>query len=142
VLDEPLSGLDSNLADIVLAALSETARTRRTTVLMSVHQPSASMWAQFDRLLLMAEGGRTAFFGDASEATVCVVTVRLHLADGADRMEMAASDMSIQQCQCQRQRQAVAGSGRQWQAVVGSDKWRARRYCARREGTCSWQKVR
>lgn len=68
VLDEPLSGLDSALADIVIAALAEVARERRTTVLMSVHQPSASMWAQFDQLLLMAEGGRTAFYGPASEA--------------------------------------------------------------------------
>ena len=38
VLDEPLSGLDSSLADIVIAALAQQARTMQTTVIFSVHQ--------------------------------------------------------------------------------------------------------
>ena len=33
-------------------------------VLVTVHQPSASLFAQFDTLLLLAKGGKTVYFGD------------------------------------------------------------------------------
>lgn len=36
-------------------------------VLATIHQPSASLFAQFDTLLLMARGGKTVYFGDIGE---------------------------------------------------------------------------
>ena len=75
VLDEPLSGLDSALADIVVGALVETARTSQTTVVISVHQPSPTAWASFDDVLLMAAGGHTAFFGVAASAGTQVAEI-------------------------------------------------------------------
>lgn len=68
LLDEPLSGLDSALATTVIDVLGTIASTRATTVIMSVHQPSAAMWDRFDRLLLLSPGGHTAFLGAAADA--------------------------------------------------------------------------
>ncbi|CAI7591118.1 unnamed protein product [Penicillium discolor] len=45
-LDEPTSGLDGQ------------------AVLVTIHQPSASLFAQFDTLLLLAKGGKTVYFGN------------------------------------------------------------------------------
>jgi len=73
-LDEPLSGLDSSLATLVLHALSTDAATRSTTILLSVHQPSASMWYHFADLMLMAPGGHTAYFGNAQAAQAHVAS--------------------------------------------------------------------
>lgn len=36
-------------------------------VLATIHQPSALLFQQFDRLLLLAKGGRTVYFGDIGE---------------------------------------------------------------------------
>ena len=36
-------------------------------VLVTIHQPSASLFAQFDTLLLLAKGGKTVYFGDIGE---------------------------------------------------------------------------
>lgn len=33
-------------------------------VLATIHQPSAVLFEQFDRLLFLAKGGRTVYFGD------------------------------------------------------------------------------
>ena len=84
VLDEPLSGLDSNLADIVVGALVATARDAQTTVLLSVHQPSPAAWQQFDDLLLLSAPGRTAFFGPRADA-VRVTAAALHVAEPSER---------------------------------------------------------
>ena len=40
-------------------------------ILCTIHQPSALIFQQFDRLLLLAKGGKTVYFGDIGEnATV------------------------------------------------------------------------
>lgn len=36
-------------------------------VLATIHQPSAFLFQRFDRLLLLAKGGRTVYFGDIGE---------------------------------------------------------------------------
>lgn len=37
-------------------------------ILCTIHQPSAILFQQFDRLLLLAKGGRTLYFGDIGES--------------------------------------------------------------------------
>ncbi|PWZ22313.1 hypothetical protein Zm00014a_005800 [Zea mays] len=65
-LDEPTSGLDSASAFFVTQTLRGLARDGRT-VIASVHQPSSEVFLLFDCLYLLS-GGRTVYFGKASEA--------------------------------------------------------------------------
>lgn len=62
-LDEPTSGLDSQTAWSICALLRKLASNGQA-VLCTIHQPSAVLFQQFDRLLFLASGGRTVYFGD------------------------------------------------------------------------------
>ncbi|PHU15521.1 ABC transporter G family member 11, partial [Capsicum chinense] len=65
-LDEPTSGRDSASAFFVTQTLCCLSRDGRT-VIASIHQPSSEVFEQFDRLYLLS-GGKTAYFGQVSEA--------------------------------------------------------------------------
>nr|XP_010918473.1 ABC transporter G family member 11 [Elaeis guineensis] len=65
-LDEPTSGLDSASAFFVTQTLRGLSRGGRT-VIASIHQPSSEVFELFDRLFLLS-GGKTVYFGQASEA--------------------------------------------------------------------------
>ncbi|KAL2848368.1 ABC-2 type transporter-domain-containing protein [Aspergillus pseudoustus] len=65
-LDEPTSGLDSQTAWSISALLRKLA-DHGQAILCTIHQPSAMLFQQFDRLLLLAKGGRTVYFGDIGE---------------------------------------------------------------------------
>nr|XP_010933304.1 ABC transporter G family member 11 [Elaeis guineensis] len=65
-LDEPTSGLDSASAFFVTKTLRGLSRDGRT-VIASIHQPSSEVFELFDRLYLLS-GGKTVYFGQASEA--------------------------------------------------------------------------
>ncbi|KAF7554878.1 hypothetical protein G7Z17_g2591 [Cylindrodendrum hubeiense] len=62
-LDEPTSGLDSQSSWAICAFLRKLADAGQA-VLCTVHQPSAILFQQFDRLLFLAAGGKTVYFGD------------------------------------------------------------------------------
>jgi len=62
-LDEPTSGLDGQAAFNTVRFLRKLADNGQA-VLVTIHQPSASLFAQFDTLLLLAKGGKTVYFGD------------------------------------------------------------------------------
>lgn len=62
-LDEPTTGLDSQSAWGVIDFIRKLAN-QGTTILCTIHQPSSVLFNQFDRLLLLAEGGKTVYFGD------------------------------------------------------------------------------
>ncbi|KAH8045228.1 ATPase [Aureococcus anophagefferens] len=68
LLDEPLTGLDSSRAFSVLEALRARATAGHRAILLSVHQPTSKLWLLFDKLVLMAPGGRVAYEGSASDA--------------------------------------------------------------------------
>ncbi|KAI3554860.1 ATPase [Colletotrichum abscissum] len=61
-LDEPTSGLDSQTS-LSICTLLETLRQNGQAILCTIHQPSATLFERFDRLLLLARGGRTVYFG-------------------------------------------------------------------------------
>ncbi|KAI0500021.1 hypothetical protein KFK09_018229 [Dendrobium nobile] len=65
-LDEPTSGLDSASAFFVTQTLRDLSRRGRT-VMASIHQPSSEVFELFDQLYLLS-GGKTVYFGKASEA--------------------------------------------------------------------------
>ncbi|KAF1833952.1 ABC transporter [Decorospora gaudefroyi] len=62
-LDEPTSGLDGQAAFNTVRFLRRLADVGQA-VLVTIHQPSALLFAQFDSLLLLAKGGKTVYFGD------------------------------------------------------------------------------
>ncbi|KUJ24542.1 uncharacterized protein LY89DRAFT_776636 [Mollisia scopiformis] len=61
--DEPTSGLDSQTSWAILDLLQKLSKAGQS-ILCTIHQPSAMLFQRFDRLLLLAEGGRTVYFGD------------------------------------------------------------------------------
>ncbi|KAF5024202.1 hypothetical protein F66182_3716 [Fusarium sp. NRRL 66182] len=62
-LDEPTSGLDSQSAYNIVRFLKKLASSGQA-ILCTIHQPNASLFENFDRLLLLQRGGRTVYFGD------------------------------------------------------------------------------
>ena len=62
-LDEPTSGLDSQTAWSICALLRKLADNGQA-ILCTIHQPSAILFQEFDRLIFLAKGGKTVYFGD------------------------------------------------------------------------------
>ena len=62
-LDEPTSGLDSQSSWAIIAFLRKLADSGQA-VLATIHQPSAILFQEFDRLLFLAKGGKTVYFGE------------------------------------------------------------------------------
>ncbi|KAF4961927.1 hypothetical protein FSARC_9968 [Fusarium sarcochroum] len=62
-LDEPTSGLDSQTSWSICQLIKKLTQSGQA-VLCTIHQPSSLLFDQFDRLLLLAPGGRTVYFGE------------------------------------------------------------------------------
>ncbi|ORX71863.1 hypothetical protein DL89DRAFT_277579 [Linderina pennispora] len=62
-LDEPTSGLDAQASFTIVSFLRRLAAEGQT-ILCTIHQPSSMLFQQFDRLLLLARGGQTVYFGN------------------------------------------------------------------------------
>mmetsp|Transcript_34172 Transcript_34172/g.49668 ORF Transcript_34172/g.49668 Transcript_34172/m.49668 type:complete len:600 (+) Transcript_34172:44-1843(+) len=76
-LDEPTSGLDSSTALSVVESLKAIAVEATCTVVMTIHQPSAKLFASFDSVIFLAAGRVTydgptkdllAYIGDVYKA--------------------------------------------------------------------------
>lgn len=62
-LNEPTSGLDSQSAWAIIKMLRDLTNAG-LSIICTMHQPSASLFEIFDRLLLLKKGGQTVYFGD------------------------------------------------------------------------------
>jgi len=62
ILDEPTSGLDSAAAAAIIALLKSIAKKCGAAIVCTIHQPSAAVFAGFDKVLVLAEG-RVAYCG-------------------------------------------------------------------------------
>lgn len=67
-LDEPTSGLDSQTSWSILNLL-EKLTANGQAILCTIHQPSAMLFQRFDRLLFLAKGGKTVYFGEVGESS-------------------------------------------------------------------------
>ncbi|RCK64018.1 Multidrug resistance protein CDR2 [Candida viswanathii] len=65
-LDEPTSGLDSQTAWSICKLMRKLA-DHGQAILCTIHQPSALIMTEFDRLLFLQKGGQTVYFGDLGE---------------------------------------------------------------------------
>ncbi|KAL8941766.1 MAG: hypothetical protein Q9216_002051 [Gyalolechia sp. 2 TL-2023] len=64
--DEPTSGLDSQGATHIVDYLRRLSRTGQA-VLVTIHQPSASVFAKFDQFLALSSEGRQLYFGSVQQ---------------------------------------------------------------------------
>jgi len=62
-LDEPTSGLDSQTSWSICDLMEKLTKDGQA-ILCTVHQPSSLLFQRFDRLLLLAMGGKTVYFGE------------------------------------------------------------------------------
>ena len=67
-LDEPTSGLDSQTSWSILDLL-EKLKNNGQAILCTIHQPSAVLFQRFDRLLFLASGGKTVYFGPIGKSS-------------------------------------------------------------------------
>lgn len=65
-LDEPTSGLDSQSSWSIISFLRKLSSAGQA-ILCTIHQPSAILFQEFDRLLFLARGGKTVYFGELGE---------------------------------------------------------------------------
>ncbi|EGV65767.1 Opaque-specific ABC transporter cdr3 [Yamadazyma tenuis] len=65
-LDEPTSGLDSQTAWSICKLIRKLADEGQA-ILCTIHQPSAILLKEFDRLLFLQAGGQTVYFGDLGD---------------------------------------------------------------------------
>ncbi|CAM9211888.1 unnamed protein product [Ectocarpus fasciculatus] len=63
---EPTTGLDSRSAQVVIRCIRRVAASGRSIV-CTIHQPSISIFEEFDSLLLLRRGGETVFNGSLGE---------------------------------------------------------------------------
>ncbi|KAJ5889084.1 hypothetical protein N7495_009125 [Penicillium taxi] len=70
-LDEPTSGLDGQAAFNTVRFLRKLA-DHGQAVLVTIHQPSAQLFSQFDKLLLLAKGGKMVYLGDIGQDGSCI----------------------------------------------------------------------
>lgn len=71
-LDEPTSGLDSQTSWSICNLLEELTNSGQA-ILCTLHQPSAILFQRFDRLLLLAKGGKTVYFGNIGKNSQTLV---------------------------------------------------------------------
>lgn len=62
-LDEPTSGLDGQSAYNIVRFMRKLADNGQA-IICTIHQPSATLFENFDYLLLLARGGQTTYFGE------------------------------------------------------------------------------
>lgn len=76
IADECTSGLDATNALNVISTLRRLASNGRT-IISTIHQPRSSIFALFDRLLVLSEG-RSMYFGPAADAVAYFSAIDFH----------------------------------------------------------------
>ncbi|CCC70525.1 hypothetical protein NCAS_0F00410 [Naumovozyma castellii] len=81
-LDEPTSGLDSQTAWATCQLMKKLAQNGQA-ILCTIHQPSAILMQNFDRLLFLQKGGETVYFGDLGSG--CQTMIDYFEKEGAEK---------------------------------------------------------
>lgn len=67
-IDEPTSGLSSNDAEKLIDLL-KTQALQGTLMVVNIHQPSSNIYKQFDKIIILDQGGYVLFIGNPLDAT-------------------------------------------------------------------------
>ncbi len=109
-LDEPTSGLDSHHARGVVALLHGLAAQEGTTVVATVHSPTAAAFELFDAVLMLAQG-RVACFG--ARASFCWVRTGRDGTWRAPCTRLACAAVACAAAQARRSLRSPASAGPQ-----------------------------
>ncbi|KAL1899890.1 hypothetical protein Sste5346_002756 [Sporothrix stenoceras] len=110
-LDEPTSGLDSQSSWAICNFLRKLADAGQA-VLCTIHQPSAVLFEQFDRLLFLAAGGKTVYFGDVGHDSRTL----LDYFEGKGARECGPSENPAEYM-LEIVNKTVAGDGQDWHST-------------------------
>lgn len=69
LIDEPTSSLDSYLAMSIMKIIQSLAIEHQRTILIVLHQPTSAMFHLIDKICLVVQNGKQAFFGNKNQAT-------------------------------------------------------------------------
>jgi len=86
ILDEPTSGLDSAAAAAIISLLDSIAKRCEAAIVCTIHQPSALVFAGFDKVLVLSEG-RVGYCGITSEMGPYFSSIGMPLSKGANPAE-------------------------------------------------------
>ncbi|KAJ3191813.1 hypothetical protein HK101_007396 [Irineochytrium annulatum] len=92
-LDEPTSGLDSTSALDLSSILRSIARLGLTVVAV-IHQPRVEIFNAFDDVLMIAPGGRTAYFGPTAGARAYFEGMGMLFEEGANAADVLMDILS------------------------------------------------
>ena len=67
-IDEPTSGLSSNDAEKLIDLL-KTQTLQGALMIVNIHQPSSDIYKQFDKIIILDQGGYVIFVGNPLDAT-------------------------------------------------------------------------
>lgn len=87
-LDEPTSGLDSQ-ASWNLVRFLKVLAAHGQALLVTIHQPSANLVAQFENILILGRGGKTIYFGPLGEN--CSKMIEYFESHGSDKCPKEAN---------------------------------------------------
>ncbi|CCF57513.1 hypothetical protein KAFR_0C05220 [Kazachstania africana CBS 2517] len=87
-LDEPTSGLDSQTAWSICQLMRKLA-SHGQAILCTIHQPSAILMQEFDRLLFLQDGGQTTYFGELGDG--CCTMIDYFERNGAHKCPIGAN---------------------------------------------------
>ncbi|KYG41115.1 hypothetical protein M433DRAFT_27795 [Acidomyces richmondensis BFW] len=114
-LDEPTSGLDSAASFEVISFIKDAAKKHNLIVIASIHQPSTSTFAMFDKVLLLCQG-RTAYSGRISEVQpyfgACGFPIPLYMNPAEFIIDFVNTDFAHDPSEVDRQLNLVYSSWR------------------------------
>jgi ABC-type multidrug transport system ATPase subunit/ABC-type multidrug transport system permease subunit len=99
-LDEPTSGLDSFSASSLVKLLKNMAINQNTAVLCTIHQPSAEVFLNFDKVIFMKQG-RIFYSGRADAAADYCTKIDMPCPIGhniADHIMMLTQSITHEEC--------------------------------------------
>ncbi|RDA91930.1 hypothetical protein CP533_1297 [Ophiocordyceps camponoti-saundersi (nom. inval.)] len=93
-LDEPTSGLDSLASWQIISYLKAVVKSQRLIVVLSIHQPSAAILQQFDKLFLLSNG-QTHYFGPVDQVEMYYKSIGCRIPRYVNQAEFLLEQLNI-----------------------------------------------